>query len=133
MAGKAGRKSRVKIGLTSGGTFYTVAGIRSATVTLDGAVIDDSEFGSDWAAKLQGLKNCQISLSGNRRLDDTNGQNVLMGFFIGSTELIYVEYLPDNGTTSNVGFKIPMIVSKVGEPTTVEGAVEFTCELEGAG
>lgn len=133
MAGIAGRKSRVKICTTLGGTYNVVQGIRQATVTLDGAVLDDSEFGSDWAQKLQGIKSIKISLSGNRRASDTNGQNLLMGMLTGSTATIFVQYLPDNGTTSNIGFQVEMILASIGNGSAVDGVVEFNCELEGAG
>ncbi len=133
MPGIAGRKARVKISTTSGGTYSVVQGIRQATVTLDGAIIDDSEFGSEWAQKMQGLKGLKISLSGNRRAADATGQNVLMGMFTGSTATIFVQYLPDNGVTANIGFQCEMILASIGNGAAVDGAVEFNAELEGAG
>ena len=134
MSGVAGKKTRVKVSTTeTGGTDYLIAGIRQAQVSINNATVDDSEFGSDWMQKLPTLSDCTISLTGNRRMADTNGQNVLMAQAFGGGAIIWITYLPDNGASTSQGFRIPMIVSKVGESSDVGGVVEFTCELEGAG
>lgn len=134
MAGIAGRKTRVKICTTSGGTYNNVLGIRQTTPTMDGVVVDDSEFGSEWAQKLSGLRNFKLSLSGNRRPADATGQNLLLEMFTeGTPATIFVQFLPDNGVTPDVGVKCEMILVNLTMPSSVDGAVEFSCELEGAG
>lgn len=133
MAGIAGKKTRVKVSTTEGGTYTVIAGIRQASLSMDGVIIDNSEFGSEWAQKLQGLKSFKLSLSGNRRPADTNGQNLIMGMLTGSTETVWIQYLPDNGTTSDIGFQVEMMLASVGNGSAVDGAVEFNCELESAG
>ncbi|MBA3853333.1 MAG: hypothetical protein C0503_02900 [Gemmatimonas sp.] len=128
MPGIAGKLNRAKVGLTSGGTFYNVAGLKSSSIELDGAVLDDSEFGVDWQQKLQGLKNFKISMSGSYRADDTNGQVSIRSAFINDTEL-WAQVLPD-GTN---GFKGKVIVTKFGVEPSVDGITSVSIELEGTG
>lgn len=128
MAGIAGKLNRAQVGLTSGGTFTTVAGIKQSSIELDGAMLDDSEFGVDWQQKLQGLKNFKISLSGSYRPDDTNGQVAIRSAFIGDTEL-WARVLPD-GTN---GFRGRVVVTKFSVEPSVDGITSVSIELEGTG
>ena len=128
MSGLAGKLNRAKVGTTSGGTFYTVAGVKQSPLELDGAVIDDSEFGVDWQQKLQGLKNFKVSLSGSYRPSDTNGQVAIRSAFINGTEL-WVQILPDGSN----GFKGQVIVTKFAVEPSVDGMSSVSIELEGTG
>lgn len=128
MAGIAGKLNRAKVGTTSGGSFSTVAGIKSSPIELDGAVLDDSEFGVDWQQKLQGLKNFKVSMSGTYRPDDTNGQVAIRSAYVSDTEL-WVQVLLD-GTN---GFKGQVIVSKFSVEPPVDGITSVSIELEGTG
>lgn len=128
MSGLAGKLNRAKVGTTSGGTFYNVAGLKQSSIELDGAVIDDSEFGVDWQQKLQGLKNFKVSMSGSYRPADTNGQVAIRSAFVNDTEL-WVQVLPD-GTN---GFKGKVIVTKFSVEPAVDGISSVSIELEGTG
>jgi predicted secreted protein len=132
MAGTAGKKSRLKVATTVGGAYNVVGGVKSFSHTIDGATVDDSEMGVDWMQRIQGLKDGKISASGNRRLADTNGQNVILSSLLNDSD-IFIKALPDNGTTASVGFQQQMLCSKFNEDASVEGAVALSIELEGTG
>lgn len=128
MSGLAGKLNRAQVGTTSGGTFTTVAGLKTSSIELDGAVIDDSEFGVDWQQKLQGLKNFKISMSGSYRPDDTNGQVAIRSAYVNDTEL-WAQVLPDGAD----GFRGQVIVTKFSVEPAVDGGVSVSIELEGTG
>lgn len=132
MAGTAGKKARVKIGATSGGAFTVIAGIKSISHSIEGQSVDDSEFGVEWMQFIQGLNGGKISLSGNRRLDDTDGQIALLAYMLAGTKF-WVQVLPDNGTTANAGFKQEVICTKFGTDTDVAGGNALSIELQGTG
>lgn len=128
MPGLAGKLNRAKVGPTTGGTFTNVAGLKQSSIELDGATLDDSEFGVDWQQKLQGLKNFKISMSGTYRPTDTLGQVAIRSSFISDTEL-WAQVLPD-GTT---GFKGRVICTKFSVDPSVDGISSVSIELEGTG
>lgn len=128
MPGIAGKLNRVRVGPTSGGTFTNVAGLKQSSIELDGATLDDSEFGVDWQQKLQGLKNFKISMSGSYRPTDTNGQVAIRASFINDT-VLWAQVLPD-GTT---GFRGQVVVTKFTVDPSVDGMSSVSIELEGTG
>jgi predicted secreted protein len=132
MPGTPGKKARVKWCATSGGSYVVIQGLRSFNHSIDGANIDDSEFGVDWVQRIQGLKDGKLTLTGMRRLGDTNGQNALLTAYLNDTS-IYIQVLPDNGTTSGVGFQQEMKVSKFAGDSAVDGGIGLSIELEGTG
>lgn len=133
-AGIPGRKTLIKISTTLGGSTTTVLGIDSATPNFDASAVDDSEYGVTWAQKLAGLKNGKMSIGGKRRPNDTNGQNVLVGMFTtGTPETIFVHFLPDGGTTPNIGFKVEAILTNCQFASAVDDKVGFTAEFEFTG
>lgn len=132
MPGVAGKKTRVRLATTVNGTYNLVAGIKSASYTIDGAPLDDSEFGVDWIQRIQGLKDFKVTLSGTYRPDDTNGQVVARAALLNDTAL-FARVLPDGGTTANAGFQCEVKVTKFAVDPSVDGIVGVSIELEGTG
>lgn len=135
MSGTAGKKARVMLSIIAGGAgaYNAVQGIKSINHSIDGTNVDDSEFGVDWMQRIQGLKDGKLTLAGNRRLADVNGQNALLSALLNDNVEVWIKVLPDNGTTVGVGFMQLMKVAKFGSDSSVEGANGISIELEGSG
>lgn len=132
MPGIAGKKARLKVGLTLGGAYTVVAGLKNISLEIDGQVVDDSEFGVDWVQRLQGVNDWKITASGNIRPTDANGQVAIRNALINGTDL-FAQFLPDNGTTANIGTKGQVMVTKFSSTGQWEGGQDVTIELQGSG
>ena len=75
----------------------------------------------------------KLTLTGNRRLDDANGQNALLSALINDDVEVWIQVLPDNAATAGIGFKQQMRVAKFGSDSAVDGANGISIELEGNG
>jgi hypothetical protein len=134
MPGIAGKAARVKISTTAGGAgvYSVMLGVKSVSATVDGQQVDDSEMGVDWMQRIQGIKDAKYSIQVNRRTADATGQNACLSALINDTE-IWVQFLPDNGTTANIGFKQQVRVAKFAADAAIDGGNGATIELEGTG
>lgn len=128
MPGIAGKASRVRVSATVGGTYNVVAGIRQASIEIDGANLDDSEFGVDWMQRIQGLKDFKVSMSGSYRPGDTTGQVLIQNTLLNDADL-FVQVLPDGAN----GFRGQVRVAKFSVEPPVDGIVPVSIELEGTG
>ena len=128
MPSVAGKSSAIKVSTTTGGVYFSVAGVKSFSHSIDGTNVDDSEMGVSYVQRIQGLKDGKLSIQAARRTDDTNGQSVILTSFLNDTDL-FVQMLP-NGT---VGYKQQMRVSKFAVDASVEDKVNVSIELEGTG
>lgn len=134
MTSIAGKKLRLKVSSVAGGAsgYAAVAGLDSVNLELDGTDVDDGEF-ADWAASIQGQKHIKVSASGKYRPSDTTGQAAILSAFLNDTEL-WMEVLPDNGTTSSIGFKVQVgVVSKFAIDAAADGKQGISIELVGTG
>lgn len=130
MSAIAGKKTRAKVSTTAGGAgVYTIAlGIKSASIKLGADMVDVSELGVDWKAKVQGLKDSQISLAGNYEPGDTTGQGALRSAWLADTEA-WVQVLVD-GT---LGFKVQVKVANFSFDGDVSDKGAVSIDLEGTG
>lgn len=135
MPGIAGKKARVKLSVVAGGAgaYNYILGIKSIGHSVDASNVDDSEFGVDYAQRIQGLKDGKLTLSGHRRPADATGQNALLSALINDNVEVWIQVLPDDGATAGIGFKQLMKVSKFGSDAAVDGENSVSIELEGAG
>ena len=132
MPGLAGKKARVKVGTTLVGATNLVAGLKNASLSINGQTVDDSEFGVDWTQVLQTTKDWKVSLSGSYRPTDANGQMAIRASLLNDTDL-FVQYLPDNGTTANAGLSGQVMVMKFDVEAPVDGVSAVSIELQGIG
>jgi len=132
MSGIAGKKARLKVSTTLGGTYTIVAGLKSISLELNGAMVDDSEFGVDWVERLLGVNDWKFSCSGYLRPADTNGQAAIRAALIGGTDL-FATFLPDNGVTSLIGLKGQVIPTKFQADATQDGGQNISIDLQGVG
>lgn len=132
MPALAGKKARLKVSTTSGGTYNDVQGGGTFSHDMSANNIDDSEFGVDYVARIQGLKDGRISWSGKLVPGDTNGQTVVKNAYLNDTPL-FVRALPDNGVTAGAGAQQEMKVSSWRVDASVPDRVTLAIEFEGSG
>lgn len=132
MAGLSGKKARLTVSTTLGGTYTVVGGLKTMSLELDGAVVDDSEFGVDWVQRIVGVNDWKITCAGYFRPTDTNGQIAVRNSLINGTNL-FAKFLPDNGTTSNIGVNGQVIVTKFTGGADQAAGQDVTIELQGSG
>lgn len=134
MPGIAGKAARVKLSTVVGGAgaYNVVLGVKSVSATVDGQNVDDSEMSIDWMQRIQGIKDAKYTLQCNRRPADATGQNAALAALIADSEL-WIQVLPDNGGTANIGFKQQVRVSKFAVDAAVDGGNTVSIELEGTG
>ena len=128
MPGIAGKANRVRVSTTVGGTYNVVAGLRQGSIEINGASLDDSEFGVDWMQRLQGLKDFKISMSGSYRPDDTTGQVAIQSALLNDSDL-FARVLPDGAN----GFQGQVKATKFSVEPAVDGVVPVSIEMEGTG
>jgi predicted secreted protein len=130
MSATAGKKTVVKISTTVGGagTYTTALGITTASVEIDGDMVDVSTLGNNWKDKVQGLKDSKMSFSGNYEPGDTTGQQAIRSALINDTE-IWAQVLID-GT---LGFKVQIKPSKFATNSDVKDKVGVSIDCEGTG
>lgn len=132
MAAIAGKRARFRVSTTSGGTYNVILGGVTGNHEMSAGNLDVSEFGVDYVQRIQGLKDGRLSLSGNYRPDDTNGQLVIRAAYLNDTT-IFLRALPDDGGTVGAGFQQEMKVSSFRVDAGVADKVAWSCELEGTG
>lgn len=113
---------------TNGTTFNDVTELNSASMTHTGNNQDITKFGDAEIRRIQGLKDGTYSASGFYSGTDTQGQKAIRDAWLNDTAL-HVQFLPD-GTT---GFKQEVKVASYEVSASVDGSVEVSYELEGAG
>jgi predicted secreted protein len=128
MSAIAGRKALVKVSTTESSGYTTVKGIKSVSVTENGAQIDVSEFGDSWKNNLRGLLDAQISLQGNLDPTDTTGQSVIRDAFLNDTPL-FMQVLWD-GTN---GVQMQVQVTKWQADAGVEKEVSLAIDASQTG
>jgi len=113
---------------TDDAAYNTVANLNDVSMTVEGKNVDVSVFADNYVDRLQTLKDVKYSLKGFYDTADTTGQVVIRTALLGASDL-YVKYLPD-GTN---GFKQKVVVASMDFGSVVDGVVEVTFSLEGAG
>lgn len=131
MAATAGKKLRVKVATTSAGPYTAVVGIKSASMKRSGATIDVTTLADTDIVKILGLRDASYSLSGNWEMD-TTGQKLIRDALANDTAL-FVQFLPDGGTTPNVGFQQEVKVASYDVSGDAAGEVTVSIELQGSG
>lgn len=96
MAATAGRKLRVSVATTLGGTYDNVAGAQSATMSRQGLTVDVTELTDDDIKRILGIKDNTFTIEGNYETD-TNGQGRIRTAYENDTAL-FVRFLPDGVT-----------------------------------
>ena len=122
MAELAGRQAVIKIDTTSSGPGVVIDGVDNHTYKELCDMLDISKYGNEYKNRIGGLKDTNVTLSGNYNPSDTNGQlKIVPGDFV------WLQVLPD-GTN---GKKVKMIVEDFTLQAPVEGKQTFSSTLQG--
>jgi len=119
---QAGHKAIVKIKPKDSGSFTKINGVDNATLNRLAELLDVTQFGDTHKKRIAGLKDSNISLSGNYDPSDTNGQLLL-----NPGDEIYLQYLYD-GTN---GKQILMMVEIFEQSSAADGKQTFSSTLQG--
>ena len=128
MAKLAGKNFKLKVAITSGGTYTQALGGADGTMNLSATNLDTSEFGDTFMERLQGLKDASWDFKGFYNAADTTGQGVIQNAFLTDGPL-FVQFLP-NGTA---GFQQQVVVSKYAVGAPVNGVCSLDLTFEGTG
>jgi predicted secreted protein len=126
----AGYKGTVGYAATSAGPFTEIDGIRDATLSYEGDILDTSNLKdkTGWRTKIVGLKSGTLSVDGHFLGTDTE-QDAIRAAFIAGTS-IGIEVLPD----ATNGYAGTYVLSAFDTGTPLEDVTpfSFTAELSGA-
>ena len=122
MAELAGRQAVIKIDVTDAGEGVLIDGVDNHTYKDLCDMLDISKYGNAYKNRMGGLKDTNVTLSGNYNPSDTTGQLVLV-----AGDFVWLQVLPD-GTA---GKKVKMIVEDFTKQAPVEGKQTFSATLQG--
>jgi predicted secreted protein len=118
----AGKLNVIKIATTAEGAGTAINGVDSSTFNRLCDILEITAFGDEYKARMAGLKDTNLSLSGNYDPADTNGQMALE-----PGDYVWVQVLP-NGTT---GKKVKMIVENFEHGAAIADKQTFSSSLQG--
>jgi len=89
-------------------------------------LLDIPQFGDEYKNRIGGLKDTEVSISGNYDPSDTNGQNVLV-----AGDICYIGIYPQGTTVA--GKQVKAIVGSVEISADVTGKQTISASLSGIG
>lgn len=130
MAAQNGKDLLIKLDMTGGGSFVTVAGLRATRISFNAETIDITSLESlgGWREILggAGVKSASVSGSGVFR-DEATDERVRAVFFAGETPNMQV-VIPDFGTVEGAFF-----VTSIEYAGTYNGEATYELSLASAG
>ena len=130
MAAQSGKDMLVKLDQTGGGSFLTVAGLRTRALALNAAAIDitDAESAGRWRELLAGGSIKRASISGSGIFKDAASDTKVRELFFAGTIRNWQLILPDFGTIEG-----PFQITALEFSADHAGEVTFDIALESAG
>lgn len=130
MAGQFGKSLLIKVDSDGAGTFLTVGGLRTKSISLNAETIDitDSDSTGLWRELLDGGGIKTASISGAGVFKDTAAEDDVRGYYFAGTIREYQAIIPDFGTIEGL-FQITSL-EYAGEHG---GEATFSMTLESAG
>lgn len=130
MAAQSGKDMLLKLDAAGSGTFTTVAGLRSRTLSFNAATIDitDSESAGQWRELLAGGGIKRASVSGSGIFKDQASDEAVRGLFFGGTICAWQLVIPGFGTVAG-----PFQITSLQFSADYAGEVTFELSLESAG
>lgn len=125
----AGKVMEVRINsaeMNSNADGAKVEGVDNATLNKLADILEISQFGDTYKKRMAGLKDSNVSLSGNYRHDDTTGQLKLE-----PGDAVWIAVFPQG--TGEDGTQIEMVVESFEQSASVDGKQEFSSSLQGNG
>ncbi len=130
MSAQSGKDMLLKLDQTGSGSFLTVAGLRSRSLTLNAASIDvtDAESSGRWRELLEGGGVRKAALSGKGIFKDQTSDAAIRALFFSGAIRGWQLVLPDFGVIEGL-FQITSLEFSA----NYDGEVTFEIALESAG
>lgn len=130
MGAQKGREILIKVDSDGAGTFVTVGGMRSKSISLNKETVDvtDSDSVGQWRELLAGAGVKSASLSGSGVFKDSASESTILTYFNNDTIREYQFIVPGLGTFEGL-FDIPSLEYS-GE---YNGEAQFSMKWESAG
>ena len=130
MAAQSGKDMLLKLDETGSGSFLTVAGLRSRSLSLNAASVDttDQESAGRWRELLAGGGIRRAALSGSGIFKDQASDAAIRELFFGGTIRSWQLLLPDFGVVEG-----PFQITALEFSADPAGEVTFEIALESAG
>lgn len=130
MAAQSGKDMLLKLDPTGSGTFTTVAGLKTRSLTFNAATVDvtDSESTGRWRELLSGGGVRRASVSGSGIFKDQASDEVVRATFFAGTVVSWQLILPGFGTVAG-----PFQITSLEFSGDHAGEVTFDLSLESAG
>ncbi len=125
----AGHLMEVRIKATvmaNGDDGAKIEGVDNATLNRLADILEVSQFGDTFKKRMHGLKDSNVSLSGNYRPDDANGQMELE-----PGDPVFIAVFPQGNKVA--GRQIEMIVENFEQSAAADGKQTFSSSLQGNG
>jgi len=110
MAAQKGKSILIKVDMTGSGSFSTVGGLRSKSITINKETVDvtDSDSAGQWRELLAGAGVKSISISGSGVFKDSASEGKVREYFFSDTMPDCQLIVPDFGTFEG-SFDIPTL------------------------
>ncbi|HWA42160.1 MAG TPA: phage major tail protein, TP901-1 family [Hypericibacter adhaerens] len=130
MAAQSGKDMLLKLDETGGGSFVTVAGLRTRSLALNAAAVDvtDAESAGRWRELLAGGGIRRAAVSGSGIFKDQASDEAIRSAFFGGAIRNWQLILPDFGTVAG-----PFQITALEYSADHAGEVTFDIALESAG
>jgi TP901-1 family phage major tail protein len=130
MAAQSGKDMLLKLDATGGGSFITVAGLRTRSLNFNAASIDitDAESAGQWRELLAGGGIKRASVSGSGIFKDQASDEAVRGLFFAGTIAAWQLLIPSFGTVAG-----PFQITALQFSADYAGEVTFELSLESAG
>lgn len=130
MAAQPGRDILIKVDSDGAGTFLTVGGMRSKSISFNSETVDVtcSESLGRWRQLLAGAGVRSATITGSGVFKDTASEEDVRGYFFSGTHEDYQFIIPDFGTVEGV-----FEVSSLDYAGEHNGEVTYSMTFESAG
>ncbi|MDR3475190.1 MAG: phage major tail protein, TP901-1 family [Devosia sp.] len=130
MAAQSGKDMLLKLDPTGSGSFTTVAGLKTRSLSFNAATIDitDSESAGQWRELLAGGGIRRASVSGSGIFKDQASDEAVRGLFFGGAVCAWQLVIPAFGTVAG-----PFQITSLQFSADYAGEVTFELSLESAG
>lgn len=130
MAAQSGKDMLLKLDATGGGSFITVAGLRTRSLNFNAASIDitDAESAGQWRELLAGGGIKRASVSGSGIFKDQASDEAVRGLFFAGSIAAWQLVIPSFGTVAG-----PFQIIALQFAADYAGEVTFELSLESAG
>lgn len=127
MAELAGKTNEVYINATEmDDDGAKVEGVDDSSYNQLCDLLEITQFGDDYKSRLAGLKDTNVSLSGNYYPGDTNGQDLLV-----PGDTVYIGVYPEG--TGNAGKQVEALIESFEISASVGDKQTFSASLQGNG